>query len=124
MWSRFKLCQSLSDFAVKLGVSHPAPGWGHNTVLMLTVSPQSLESSIFCVFPGFKIHFCFAPYLGSSPGASPAVFSPRAICKLPTAMEHPRSTPQRGRAGRRFRSSLCLKEAARGKAPLQEISCK
>lgn len=117
-------CQLLSDFAVKPGVSHPAPGWGHNSVLMLTVSSQFPESSIFCVLPGFKICFCFAPYLRSSPGASPAVFLPRAICKLPTVMEHPCSTPRRGRAGRRLRSSLSLKEAAWDKAPLQEISCK
>lgn len=70
------------------------PGMGSQRCLMLTVSPQSPESSIFCVLSGFKIHFCFALYLGSSPGASPAVFLPRAICKLPTAMEHPPAAPR------------------------------
>lgn len=51
--SYFELRKSLGDFTVKPSVSCPPPSWGYNTVLMLTISSQSLQSSIFCLLIGF-----------------------------------------------------------------------
>lgn len=49
----FKLRESLADFTLKPRVSCPPPGWGYNTVLMLIVSSQSLQSSMVCLLVRF-----------------------------------------------------------------------